>query len=89
MANTKITYLHAEHFDKGAVNCGFGEETDYIITDGVFDFGDWLDNNNVPFEYDEAEGVYFVLEKDVKDPERTGEAYMITSTEQTDEELIG
>ena len=86
--NVKITYTFAKDYVLSKPNNGFCEETDHIITDGVYDFKDYLQDNNVYYEEDdECEGLYHVL--DSHGGERTGEAYMVIRTEPTDEELVG
>ena len=73
MANTKITYRWNDN-----------EETDYTITDGVYDFSDWLYDNGVYYEFDEEWNIYYVLDDN---GERTGEQYSIISIEPTEEDL--
>ena len=73
MTNTKITYRWNDN-----------NETDYIVTDGVYDFGDWLNDNGVTYEQDGD--VYYVLDDYGK---RTGETYTVISEEPTDDELCG
>ena len=83
MANTKISYKWTNNYDENEPNNGFGCEAEYIITDGVYDFEDFLADSDVIFN--EENGVYFVLDEDF---ERTGEAYIVISTEETDEDLV-
>ena len=86
--NMKITYAYAQNYDQSQPNNGFGEETDYIITDGVYDFADYMRDNEICYEEDEdTEGLYHVL--DSLGGERTGAAYMVIRTEPTDEDLVG
>lgn len=86
--NTKITFAFAKNYDLNQPNNGFGEETDYIVTDGVYDFTDYMQDNEIYYEEDDAcEGLYHVL--DSLGGERTGEAYMVIRIEQTDEGLVG
>lgn len=70
--NTKITYRWNNE-----------SETNSIITDGVYDFCDWLSDNGV--SYEQEDGVFYVTENG----ERTGETYEILSEESTSEELRG
>lgn len=85
--NTKITFAWAKCYDESVPGNGFCEETDHIITDGVYDFEDYLHDHDVNFEEsDTCEGLYWVLDEY---GERTGEVYQIIRTEQTDEELVG
>ena len=86
--NMKITYKFAQNYDQSQPNNGFSEETDYIITDGVYDLEDYMRDNEVYYEEDEdTEGLYHVL--DSPGGERTGAAYTVIRTEQTDEDLVG
>lgn len=86
--NTKITYAFAQNYDKSQPDNGFCGETEHIITDGVYDFEDYMQDRNVYYEEDEdTGGLYHVL--DSPGGERTGEAYMVIRTEPTDEDLIG
>ena len=82
--NNKITYKFTNNYDKSTLDNGFGCEADYIITDGVYDFGDYLADNEVRYEVDGD--LYFVTDQD---GERTGEAFMIIGKESTDEDLMG
>jgi hypothetical protein len=84
--NTKITFVSTSEYNDSIPNNNFPEETEYIITDGVYDFEDYLRDNGVNFEEDEnTEGFYWVLDDDDK---RTGAAFMILKIEDTDEDLI-
>lgn len=87
MENTKITYRHANRFDPAQPDCGFAAETEYIVTDGDYDFADWLTDNDVANDYDKTQDIYFVVDNA---GDRTGEAYQIVSTEaaKTEIELI-
>ena len=83
--NTKITYKFTSFYDDSQPNNNFPEETDYIITDGVFDFADYLENNNIYFsEDDDCSGFFWVLDSC---GQRTGAAYQVLSEEPTTEEL--
>lgn len=73
MMNTRINYRWNDH-----------EELDSIVTDGIYDFSDWLSDNGVRFE--EENGLYYVLNEY---DERTGETYQVISEELTEEELRG
>lgn len=59
-------------------------ETDYIITDGIYDFADWLRDNDVGYEKDGD--TFHVVGSN---GERTGDVYTIIREEPTNEELIG
>lgn len=63
---------------------GYGEETDYIICEDPFDFGDYLENNNVKYELEKVSNTYYVLDEE---GERTGEAFLIWKTSKTEEEI--
>ena len=80
--NKKITYRFTANFDISKPDCNFIPTSDYIITDGLYDFDDYLRDRNVDFEI-EDERFYFVLNDE---GERTGECYVIASEEDTTEE---
>ena len=81
--NNKITFTTTTNYNEAVANNGFNQESDYIITDGVYDFSDYLKDNDVDFIQDG--NTYFVIE----DEEKTGAAYQILKEEPTDEELRG
>lgn len=86
--NTKITFNYTNKYDDGIPNNNFPEETQHIITDGVFDFEDWLINSNIYFEKDDkTDGFYWVIDPETE--ERTGEAYFVLREEPTSEDLCG
>ena len=74
----KITFKFTINYNQAVPNNGFPEETDYIETDGVYDFSDYLSDNGVQFEREDD--MYYVIEDD----ERTGAAYMIINEEETE-----
>lgn len=76
MTNTNRTWITYRWNDNNDV--------DYIITDGLYDFGDWLNDNGVTHEQDGD--VYYVLDDCGK---RTGETYTVISEEPTDDDLCG
>lgn len=80
--NNKITYKYTNNYDESTHDNGFGCDTDYIVTDGVYDFEDYLQDNEVRYEVDSD--LYFIVDQD---GERTGEAYMVVSEEPTDEDI--
>lgn len=80
--NKKITYRFSAHFDINKPDWNLEAESDYIVTDGVYDFQDYLKDRDVDFEIEDER--YFVLDDE---GERTGECYVITSEEDTEEEL--
>lgn len=75
MSNTKINFKWND--------C---EDLDSIITDGIYDLGDWLSDNGVKHEYDNNTETYYVLDEFGK---RTGETYFVINTEPTEEDLRG
>lgn len=84
MKNTKITYRHATNYDLAQPNCGFADETNYIVTDGDYSFSDWLYDSDVAYVYDACYDIYFVVDNA---GERTGEAYQIVSIAPTDDAI--
>lgn len=69
----------------------YSEELDSIVTDGVYDFEDWLResvcrNTNGIFavEHEEGSDTYYILDGC---NERTGEMYQVISEEDTEEDL--
>ncbi|MDE5557383.1 MAG: hypothetical protein K2J32_06765 [Ruminococcus sp.] len=61
------------------------EETDYIIAELPFDFGDYLENCDVAYEQD-GEDNFWVLDESRN---RTGEVFTVLSAEECmDEELV-
>ena len=85
MMNKKITYRFSAHFDINKPNWNLDAESSYIVTDGDYDFNDYLRDRNVDFEI-EDDRFFFVLDDN---GERTGECYVITDECDTDEDLIG
>jgi hypothetical protein len=81
--NKKYTYRWTQNEDYSKPNNNYDEETDYIITDGVHDFADWLRDSEVNFEQNGDK--YYVLDEC---EERTGEAYLVISEEDTEEDLV-
>lgn len=80
--NTRINYKWAKEYDDSKPDNGFSCETDSIVTDGFYNFSDFLSDNGVMFEVDEKdEDFYFVVDDEGK---RTGEVFMVISTEETD-----
>ena len=80
--NNKINYKWTKEYNEAQPNNGFNEEIESIVTDGVYDFSDWLLDNGVKFE--EENDLYYVLDEY---EERTGEAYQVINEEPTEEEL--
>ncbi len=83
MKNVRIEYRWTNGYDKGMHNCGFVGETQYIVVEPPYEFGDWIRDHGG--YYEEENGTFFII----KNEERTGEAFCIVSETETDEELIG
>lgn len=83
MKNTRINYKFAKKFDMRKPDNGFNCETEHIVTDGVYDFEDFLRHHGLSFEKDG--NYYHILDED---GERTGEVYLVISEEKTNEELF-
>lgn len=82
MKNVKYTYRWTKHEDFNVPDNNYEATSDYIICEPLYDFGDYLNDNNVPYEKDGD--TYYVLDEN---GERTGEAYWITSEEETNENI--
>ncbi|GEM_PF-7128134 len=85
--NTKYTYRWTNNYFEDANN----NETDYIITDGVYDFEDWLTdsirrNTDSNYSVEVEDDYYYILDGC---NERTGEMYVVLNKEATDEDLVG
>ena len=84
IVNNKITYRHTSRYDNSLPDNNFETEAMNIVTDGVYDFKDFLSDRGVEFEEDsDCDGLFWVTEYG----ERTGEAYMVIKEEPTDEDL--
>lgn len=86
IVNTKITYRRTANEDKSKPDNNFSTETDYIITDGIYDMTDYIREQIINGDGRDVEqdgNTYYIIE----DGERTGEAFWVISTEETDEEL--
>lgn len=80
IVNTKITYRWTSDYE----NSPFAD-TDHIVTDGVYDFSDFLSDRGVNFVIDDQDpDLYWVLDEF---DERTGEAFLVISVLDTDEEV--
>lgn len=78
----KYIYRATPNEDLSKPNNNYWEETNEIITDGIYDFEDWLRDNiydNYSVEYDESRDTYYILDGC---NERTGGAYKIVSVEE-------
>ena len=82
--NTKIIYTWTNNYDESQPYNGFAEETDYIITDGIYEFDDYLSDNDAQFEIEND--IYYIIDDN---GDRTGEAYMIVDELETEEEIDG
>lgn len=70
---------------KYTYRCNDSGETDYIITDGVYDFEDWL-RDSISGNYSvEVDGNFYYILDGCN--EHTGEVYHVISVENTSEEL--
>ena len=86
--NTKITFVHADHFDLGTQGCGFDQQRDFIVVGDGYTFDDWLSGRGARFDQDSGDpDTYFILDDDLRTETRTGEAFRIISRTPTDEEL--
>lgn len=69
---------------KYTYRCNDSGETDYIITDGVYDFEDWLrDSLDGNYSVEVDGDSYYILDGN----ERTGEVYHVINVENTSEGL--
>lgn len=82
---TKYIYKWTRYEDYNEPNNNYDQETESIVCEDPYDFGDWLHDNDVTYEQDDF--TYYVTDEDGN---RTGEAYMIVSvlTEPDDYILI-
>ena len=78
--NTKIEYKWTKNEDMNIPNNNYGCETETVVLQDGFDFGDLLQTGEVEFEHESESNTYYILE----DGERTGEAYLICSEEPTE-----
>lgn len=80
--NTKINYRWTQRYDQNIPDNNFEATSDCIVTDGIYDFEEYLKDRDINYE---VEGnFYFVIDDE---GERTGEAFWVTSEEPTDEDL--
>lgn len=88
--NTKITFVHADHFDLGTSDCGFDQQKNFIIVGDGYTFEDWMSDHDVRFNQDSNDAdTYFVLDDDLSSEVRTGEAYRVLVQEPTSAGLEG
>ena len=87
--NKRIDYRYYENYFDGK----FSWELDSIVTDGVYDFEDWIRDNvyrntdgNFSVEHEKGSDTYYIVDGC---NERTGQMYVVISEEDTDEELRG
>lgn len=80
--NTKINYKWTEREDKNIPENNYDCETITVVFGEGFDFGDFLQARELEFEHESESDTYYVLENG----ERTGEAFLIWSEEETEEE---
>lgn len=82
--NTKITFRITGNYDESIPDNNFETGTESIVCGENYDFEDYLRDRDVIAEEDEeTKGFYWVLDCN---GERTGEAYMVTKEEPTEEE---
>lgn len=80
--NKKYTFRTTDNEDFSKPNNNYIEETEYIVTDGIYDFSDYLSDCGIAAE--NVDDKFYVVDED---EERTGEVYWIISEEDTDEEI--
>jgi transcriptional regulator with XRE-family HTH domain len=86
IVNTKISYRWTACEDKSKPDNNFSTETDYIVTDGVYDMENYIRErviNGDGRDIEQDGDTYYITE----DGERTGEAFWVTKIEDTDEEI--
>lgn len=86
IVNTKITFRWTACEDKSKPDNNFSIETDYIVTDGIYDMEDYIRDQVIKWDGRDVEcegSTYYILDDE---GERTGEAYWVTKVEETDEE---
>ena len=76
----KIEYKYTEREDKNIPDNNYGWETTTVVLNDGFDFGDFLEVRGFEFEHESESNTYYILE----DRERTGEAFLIYSEEETE-----
>ncbi len=69
----------------------YSEELDSIVTDGIYDFEDWIRDSiyrayNGNYAVERDGNSYYILDGS---NERTGEMYVVVSVENTEEDLRG
>lgn len=80
--NKKITFRYTSKYNQNIPDNNFEATAADIITDGIYDFQDYLKDRDIEFE---IEGdFYFVTDEEGK---RTGEAFWIIKEEDTEEDL--
>lgn len=80
--NRKYTYVWTPREDFNIPGNNYGE-TEHITVIPPYDFMDWLNDSGAQAEQDG--NTYYILDIG---GDRTGEAYLIISVENTDENLI-
>lgn len=86
IVNTKITFRQTNNYDPSKPDNNFSIETDYIITDGIYDMEDYVRDqviNGDGRDFEREGNTYFLLDWEGN---RTGEAFWVVSEEPTDEE---
>ena len=69
----------------------YSEEIDSIVTDGIYDFEDWIRDSiyrtyNGNYAVERDNDTYYILDGS---NDRTGEMYVVVSVENTEEDLRG
>ena len=80
--NKKYIYRTTANEDYSKPDNNYSVETEYIVTDGVYDFSDYL--NDLGIAFDQVNDTFYELDEF---GERTGSAYLIICVEDTDEEI--
>ena len=87
--NKKYTYVWTEREDLSLPNNNYSDEKEYIVTDGVYNFEDWLRdmicrNSDGNWAVEREGNTFYILDGC---NERTGEAYLLISEENTNDDL--
>ena len=82
--NKKYFYKWTADEDCSTPGNNYSDETYYIITDGDYDFEDWLTDNSAGYMIEREGNTYYLVDA----IGRTGEAYWLIGEEDTNEEMI-
>lgn len=84
MKNVLRKYRYTFNYDESKPDCNFQPEIFEVVTHKLYDFEDYCtDFSNEGSTVDIENNVYFVVEY----AERTGQAYLLLSTEETTLEI--